>query len=439
MKKILSLLLTLSLLLSMGLAATAATSGQLVDGDNEIELPWDTDEASVYTYTATQTGTLYIAAVDFGCAFGDYNYEDNTENMSEWKMYTSLSVDGQVLPGGYYGSVEVVEGQTYTFSWAHSEEVVHERWYTLGWNAVLNLSYSGDLVPKVGTEVLPVELYLEDCPLESIEVPAGGTVWYMLYYFDQAEFLVMGENAYVEMDIWHMDSLMQEHVRMNAEDGVVTVPITTYCVLIQIGNKGEEPAVFTLNYRYPEGCEKNPDKLVMGENVASLKANNYDGYIYEWTAQCDGLLTLTMPEKNWTLQVFNMTSEEDVRWYDSGGENVITVELKQGEVFWFYVNYMDERNYSFPGGDVIFTADAAYDHNYVDGVCEHCGDKEALYELGDVTGDGRVNTRDARALLLYVAGILTEDDMILEVADVTGDQRVNVRDARQLLLWAVGL
>ena len=86
MKKFLSLLLALSLVLGMSLTAMATTGGQLVDGDNEIELPWDTDELVTYTYTATQTGTLYISATEFYYSDGDFDYMDNSDNMDEWEM-----------------------------------------------------------------------------------------------------------------------------------------------------------------------------------------------------------------------------------------------------------------------------------------------------------------------------------------------------------------
>ena len=72
MKKFLSLLLALSLALSLYVPVFAA-DGVLTDGDNTIELPWDTDEAVTYTYTATQTGTLYLSVEEFYYADGDFD------------------------------------------------------------------------------------------------------------------------------------------------------------------------------------------------------------------------------------------------------------------------------------------------------------------------------------------------------------------------------
>ena len=77
-------------------------------------------------------------------------------------------------------------------------------------------------------------------------------------------------------------------------------------------------------------------------------------------------------------------------------------------------------------------------HNYVDGKCEDCG-KPEHGEMGDLNGDGRVNARDARLLLRYVAGLTAEGEVNEELADFNGDGRVNARDARAILRHIAGL
>ncbi len=60
------------------------------------------------------------------------------------------------------------------------------------------------------------------------------------------------------------------------------------------------------------------------------------------------------------------------------------------------------------------------------------------FQLGDVNGDGRVNARDVRALLRYIAGL--EESAINEAAaDFNGDGRINARDVRALLRSIAGL
>lgn len=53
---------------------------------------------------------------------------------------------------------------------------------------------------------------------------------------------------------------------------------------------------------------------------------------------------------------------------------------------------------------------------------------------GDVNGDHKVNCRDARLIMQYRAGLITEDDLDLTYADVNGDGVVNVRDARLVMM-----
>lgn len=57
-------------------------------------------------------------------------------------------------------------------------------------------------------------------------------------------------------------------------------------------------------------------------------------------------------------------------------------------------------------------------------------------QVGDVSGDGKVNVRDARLLLQYVAGLISEEDILLSLADFNDDGKVNVRDARMILKYA---
>ena len=72
-------------------------------------------------------------------------------------------------------------------------------------------------------------------------------------------------------------------------------------------------------------------------------------------------------------------------------------------------------------------------HSYVDGECQRCGQPEVT--PGDVNGDGKVNVRDARALLRLLAGLAEEGEIDERAADFNGDGRINVRDVRAILKW----
>ena len=74
---------------------------------------------------------------------------------------------------------------------------------------------------------------------------------------------------------------------------------------------------------------------------------------------------------------------------------------------------------------------AALGHNYVDGVCENCGEKDPdapTAERGDIDGSGTINSVDLFKLKLFVKQTVTPTDDEYAAADVNGDDKVNTVD-----------
>ena len=63
----------------------------------------------------------------------------------------------------------------------------------------------------------------------------------------------------------------------------------------------------------------------------------------------------------------------------------------------------------------------------------------AKYILGDVTGDGRINARDAMMVARCAAQYEMPDMFISAAADVSGDERITARDAMMIARFAAGL
>lgn len=79
---------------------------------------------------------------------------------------------------------------------------------------------------------------------------------------------------------------------------------------------------------------------------------------------------------------------------------------------------------------------AALGHDFVDGVCTRCGETENQSVIGDVTGDGVVNSKDLTRLMKYIAG---DPDTKLEGnGDINGDEKVNSKDLTRLMKIIAG-
>ncbi len=78
-------------------------------------------------------------------------------------------------------------------------------------------------------------------------------------------------------------------------------------------------------------------------------------------------------------------------------------------------------------------------HSYVDGSCQHCGEKDPdAVLLGDANDDGEINYLDAMLIAQYYVGDIADEDLNLSAADVNGDGEVNYLDAMMVAQYYVG-
>ena len=57
--------------------------------------------------------------------------------------------------------------------------------------------------------------------------------------------------------------------------------------------------------------------------------------------------------------------------------------------------------------------------------------------MGDVNGDGEINSTDARLTLQFAVKKIAGDKLDVNMADVNGDGEINSTDARLILQFAV--
>ena len=126
----------------------------------------------------------------------------------------------------------------------------------------------------------------------------------------------------------------------------------------------EGETVYNLKMFSPVGSFDNPAELVIGENSCEL-AENSNGYIYKWTADSDGELTITMGAdvESWSYCVNNLTTSMYGDTYSSTDEEIVssyTVAVAAGDEIQITINTpFSYDTWSSPAGTVTFTADFA--------------------------------------------------------------------------------
>ena len=294
-----------------------------------------------YVYVAEQDGTIYVSVVEML-----YNNEPVTA--SALGNSVLMTINGASV-SAFEKSYEVKTGDEIAvvvkdYSWDGSGVV----------NTVIDLSYEGFYQHPVGSFNNPIELLYNDCPVSSVEIAAGSAAWYELesyydesawqnvYPFDGKYLVVTGENAYIDV----------EGTVYSAENGVAKVLMDDE-TMVQIGNAGSVPAVFTISVEIPEGHKENPQDLQEGDNKINLP--RYTTHYYDFTAAEDGTVTVTVSGENWKYTFEHYDAEGNKLFgkdfYAQDGDPDTQVQaLKAGEKI--IVAIGTYKSYSQPGGEM---------------------------------------------------------------------------------------
>lgn len=446
---------TLSFKFSFEASQEEVVALPLYDGDNTVEA--DNVDGSLtaaqYTYVATQTGTLYLTFSDVSY-YTSYQGELSEVPYAGDKFtvvnYTKVTVNGENLANGYYGTIEVTEGDVVTITWN-----LKYSFYTWLITANLNLSYEGHN-PAPGSAADPIEVSFYDCyevPVQTVEIAAGGTAHYTLQGFQGYYLTITGEGAYL---VYNGTTYTDED-----GDGVITLTGDDYVMNVEIGNAGDSPASFAISGGFPVGNQNNPEKVTDGEHTATVEQND-DNYVYSYTVTCDGILDITVSGDNWTFMIYNATTGlgyYDGEWSYWGGwyystdfaslTTTVSVDVLAGDEIQIAVNTIfaadDPEGLwgSSPAGTITVGLTAAYDHvdDDHDGCCDVCGEAvesdpdtdDILY--GDVNGDGDIDLMDANMVVSYYNELIDLTEEQLLAADVNGDGDVDIMDANMIVAY----
>ena len=310
-------------------------------------------EVKEYYYAAEQTGTLYITFLAFG--YGDY---DGGESLLEHTSWVQLSINGELVTS-FVNELEVNAGDLVNIT---LNSVDGDAYFSL-----VNLNYEGVYIPPVGTEMNPATLTPDECPTTTIEIPAGGEVWYELSYeFYEHILYIYSADAYVEYEGWIGNE--RGMIRVEPTDGVVVYNVGEYKICI--GNTGTETATFELDCEIPLGAQSNPYPIENGQQTVKFVAGGNMQYM-AGKAPVTGTLTITVETDVEGYWSFNLQNEGDPYDYSDDvyenissyeGVNTLTIDVNQGDELTASLS-LNDLNWDPCDGDVVVTIE--FDGEYV--------------------------------------------------------------------------
>ena len=184
-------------------------------------------------------------------------------------------------------------------------------------------------------------------PIVTEQLAPGQKAYYNIYNAGGADLVIEDADAIVIID----------EVTYEAVDGVVTAPIPMTMgrmpAQVIIGNAGEETESYTAKVVFPVGTQQNPEELELGEFTAELAAGDTDGYLYIWTAEEDGLLTLSytgeaVAGETFDVMLTNTTTYECPIMSESEDGKSVSVAVKAGEQVTVLVSSYPDAGWEYP-------------------------------------------------------------------------------------------
>lgn len=217
------------------------------------------------------------------------------------------------------------------------------------------------------------------------KVPAEGLVYYQMYKVDGMVLTIADPDAYV----------IYGDKEYKAENGVVNVPLVTPDTYtpakFAIGNASKTEKTFKADLVFPQGSQGNPITLALGEFTANVVAGNDQGVYYTYTATEDGVLTITMQSATagvkydyslYNLNSYAMRMMSTEGTTDAAGKQMVTIDVKAGEVVQVTVSTLPTDENEYPAGEFKLMA------SFGTGVVEDNTPKELEYSVTVKDKDG---------------------------------------------------
>lgn len=271
----------------------------------------------------------------------------------------------------YYIQLIAVEGY-------QIDETTYEIAVDENGNKIVSGSYPaayvmGDLIFESGSKDHPYQLNFMDLPTNIVmtnKQAAGEEVYYMASQADVQ--ITLNANATVKYN----------GNTYEAVDGVVSFALDSAAedpTLFSVTYNGTGSAAMTFKVENLIGSWENPAVLQEGTNVATVKADNWGGYYFTFTAPSKGVLTISVSGANgWSYQLNNLTiGSYGDRQNNVDGNAIASMNLLDGDEIQLNVNTYAGEDAPVPAGEITVLM-----------TFETLGDVEIEQPLPEIPEDG---------------------------------------------------
>ena len=195
-------------------------------------------------------------------------------------------------------------------------------------------------------------IMLDPNAVVTVLVPSGTGCSVSTYGYHGDDFIEGGYNLIISKVNQIQSSAKGEAFGKMVADQFMLQNLTgdTAYVIVTIDTTGSGPVA---------GTWDKPDTLVLGTNTAKVEAAS-DGYYYNWTAEADGELIITMPSGQWVYSISNVTKSKYGTRHQSNDRPVVKTEsiaVSAGDTVQIMVNTLNPSDvWNNPAGKVTFTA-----------------------------------------------------------------------------------
>ncbi len=194
----------------------------------------------------------------------------------------------------------------------------------------------------------------------------AGDVYYMLTGIGGTNVEISGEGLTAVTY-----TVRGQEVSVDVVEGTATLKsLSGMSITIKVTGSGD----ISFKAYTPVGTVDNPAALVIGENTATVDAGSWDGYLFNWTATCDGTLVLAMPtDMGWQYTWGNVTTGNQGNMVDSTMTDVAGIAVSAGDELTISVNTFDPDDaWNTPAGTITFTASFEHTITILEAVAPTC-------------------------------------------------------------------